>query len=194
MSEAGIQDTASPQAPPQAPGGRPFVQRLLGALRLEGAAFEEIANDSGAILQAAGVVVLAALGPAIGFGVLVGIRAGLYFAINVILSWPFVSLLIWAIGGFFGHKASFGRVLRVVGFAMAPLMLSVGMLIANVWVQTVVRLIACALLFAALVVGVRHALRTDTGRSAFVCAVVFFILVFLTLLGNFFLMRPAGAS
>jgi hypothetical protein len=73
----------------------------------------------------------------------------------------------------------FGRVLRAVGFAMAPLMLISLILVPNEWFRGGVLLVTYALLFGALLVGVRAALRVDTGRAAFVCVVVamaFFLL------------------
>jgi hypothetical protein len=176
MSEAGTQQVANGESP--ATGARSFAQRFVGAFRLDGSVFEEVASDPGALGQAAGVAAIAAVVRAV--GVLTATTSGeaVFGALSVFAFWPIASLLIWLAGNLLRCPSEFGRVLRVVGFAMAPLVLVALVLVPNEWFRGGVLLVTYALLFGALLVGVRSALRVDTGRAAFVC-VVFALALFL---------------
>ena len=56
--------SAIPEVP--APGRHSFVERVIGALRLDAATYEEVEHDPSSLGQAAGVVAVAALAAAIG--------------------------------------------------------------------------------------------------------------------------------
>jgi len=177
MSEAGTQRVADGESPVVAT--RSFAERFVGAFRLDRSAYEEVAGDPGALAQAAGVAAIAAAARAV--GVLSATTSGqaVFGAFSVFLFWPIASLLIWVAGTVLRSPGEFGRVLRVVGFAMAPLVLVSLVLVPNEWFRGGVLLVTYALLFGALVVGVRAALRIDTGRAAFVCVVFAMSLLFL---------------
>ena len=64
MSEAGTQRIADDGEP--AVARRSFAERLVGAFRLDGSVYEEVANDPRALAHAAGVVACAAAAGAIG--------------------------------------------------------------------------------------------------------------------------------
>jgi hypothetical protein len=187
MSEAGAKQNATDAAP--AAAGHSFVERFVGALRLDGSVYEEIAGDPGALAQAAGVAAIAAAARAI--GVLSATTSGeaVLGALHVLALWPIVALLIWSVGSLLRSPGEFGRVLRVVGFAMAPLVLVVLLVVPNDWFRGGVGLVTYALLFGALVVAVRAALRIDTGRAAFVCMTVAMAVFFLILLERYFAIR-----
>ena len=64
MSEADMQRIADDVEP--AAAGRSFAERLVGAFRLDGSVYEEVASDPGALAQAAAVVACVAVARAIG--------------------------------------------------------------------------------------------------------------------------------
>lgn len=188
MSEAGIPETASSSAP--APG-RSFVERLTGVLRLDTSAYDEAGADPAALGQAAGVVIAAAAVRAVSAegGALGG--QGIAFALQVAALWPVTALLVWAVGNWFGHPAALGRVLRIMGFAMAPLLLSVVNVVPNEWVRVAGALLSTALLIATYVVGVRQSLQTSTSRAAFVCLVLMLTIMFAYMVYAYFASQAA---
>jgi hypothetical protein len=143
------------------------VERVLGALRLDAATFDEIEHDPSALGQAAGVVALGALAAAIGslgqggagaFGAIVG----------AFLGWALSTAFIWVVGVYFmEHTSDYKELLRTLGFASAPNLLYVlrglpvlgGLIGLVAWVWSV----------AAFVVAVRQALDVTTGRAVVVC-------------------------
>ena len=181
MSEAGIPNAAS-----TAPGSaRSFVERLIGILRLDAAAYEDVAADPRALGQAAAVVAVSALGRAISaeggpFSV-----QGLLFVVQIALLWPANTLLIFVIGRWFGHTPDLMRVARLMGFASAPLALAMLGIVPVEAVRIAVALLSTALWLATWVVGTRHALQTTTGRAAFVCVVMILILMFVSMVYRF---------
>jgi hypothetical protein len=190
MSEVGTQPIATGESP--ATGMRSFAQRFVGAFRLDGSVFEEVASDPGALGQAAGVAAIAAIANGAAnvptqASAQVIVNAALVFAM-----WPILALLIWVAGRFLNDGGELGRVFRAVGFAMAPMAL-VAIGIAPIkWVAIAGSLVALALYFGALVVSVRPALRVDTGRSAFVCVVAGLGFVFLFMLMKLLVYQAGG--
>jgi hypothetical protein len=180
MSQAGMPETGTTEAGQQAEPrpGRSFVERLTGVLRLDASAYDDVADDAGALGQAAAVVALAAVARSLSAegGPLGG--QGIAFMLQVAATWPVTSVLIWALGSWFGSPTAFPRVLRVIGFAMAPLLLTALNVLPAQFVRVAIDLLSTALLIATFVVGTRQALRTETGRAAFVCIVLFMILTF----------------
>jgi hypothetical protein len=177
MSEAGTQQNADEGAP--AVAGRSFVDRFVGAFRLDRSVYEEIANDPGALAQAAGVAACVAVARTVGVSSTATSGEAVFGAIYVFGFWPLVSVLVWLVGKLLRNSGELGPVLRVVGFAMAPLILVGLLLVPNEWFRGGVLLVTYALLFGSLLVGVRQVLRIDTGRAAFVCIVVAMLYFFL---------------
>jgi hypothetical protein len=176
MSQAGAAFGAGTSEP------RGFGQRVLGAVRLEPHAWDEVVADAGALGQAALVVAAAAAAAAFAAGSHEGRAAALESGLGSLVSWLGFSGLLWAVANWFRHPLGFGAALRVVGFAMAPLVLVVLAAIPVDVVQGVVRLVAFALFLGALVAGTRQALRVETARAALVCLTAGLALVFLMLL------------
>jgi hypothetical protein len=100
--------------------GGDLGSRMLGAAFLNVETYEEVEHDQTATGQAAAVVVIVALCQAIG-----GSSAGLFSAAGAAVL-AFVAWLIWAgltfvIGDkLFGGEATWGELLRTLGFAQAP--------------------------------------------------------------------------
>jgi hypothetical protein len=178
MSEAGTQ---GPVDAPGAAGDRSFARRVLGVLRLEGKAYDDVATDRAALGQAAVVVVAAALANAIGVSAASPTDRAVLAAFRVVALWPLLAAVLWAIANWFGHPIGFQPLLRVVGFAMAPLIVLFLLLVPIEWVQITASLLATALFFAAVVVGVREALHVEMGRAAFVSLVAYLLVILLAL-------------
>ncbi|MGE5223004.1 MAG: YIP1 family protein [Omnitrophica WOR_2 bacterium] len=121
-----------------------LFNRIIGVFRLDPATFEEVEHDQNALSQAAIVVAIVALltGLGSGFTTIFGSRqfAGSFFST---LIWTFVGWILWSVATYFvgtslfGGKADLGEMLRVIGFAYAPLMLGIipciGGLVGTIW-------------------------------------------------------------
>jgi hypothetical protein len=109
-------------------GNRTFVDRVLGAARLDRSAYEEVERDRGATGQAAMVILFAAVAAAVGGagdggrGLIAGLLGGL-------LGWVVSSAFIYVVGTRVipsdRTEADYGQVLRTQGFAAAPTLLLV---------------------------------------------------------------------
>ena len=121
-----------------------MINRIMGVFRLDSQTFEDIEHDSSATTQAAIIVAIVALLQGIGTGTGTAIAGGNFFLsfISTIV-WAFVGWFLWAgvtyfVGTtFFGGRATIAEMLRVIGFAQAPLLLGiipcVGTVIGGIW-------------------------------------------------------------
>ena len=169
-----------------------FVQRMIGAAKLDVRVFEEVEADRTATPQAVVVVVLASLagGAAVGDGVrglVVGTIAGL-------IGWVVWAWLIYIIGTRWlpepDTKSDTGELLRVIGFATAPGLLRVigivpflaGLVMAVTLVWTLI----------AVVIAVRQALDyRSTGRAVGVCLIGWVVQIAIFVVLGLVLSRPA---
>lgn len=163
-------------------GSRSFARRVIGAVRLEPAAWDEIASEGNALVQAALVVLVAAAASGFAAASTGSTALAAESALGSLSSWLLVAGLLWVASRALGHRLGFGTGLRVVGFAMAPLALFALAALPIAHVEAVVRMVALALFFAGLVAGTRQALGVETMRATLVCAAAGLGLVFLTLL------------
>ena len=163
--------TALPPAAP--PGSHSFFERVIGALRLDAATYEEIEHDPGALGQSAGVVALAGLAAAIGAAGQGG--AGAVGAmLGSLLGWLISAGFIWVVGVFFmKHTSDYKELLRTLGFASAPQLLFV--LRAVPVLGGVIALAAWLWSLAAFVIAVRQALDVDTGQAVWVCVLALLV-------------------
>ena len=150
-----------------------WVQRMVGAAKLDVATFEEVEADSTATVQAMGVVLLSAMAAGIGqighggLGVLVGMAISL-------VGWVVWAFLTWLIGTKFLAEpethADVGQLMRTIGFASSP-----GIIRVLGWIPllgSLIELAALIWMLAAMVVAVRQALDyKGTGRAILVCAI-----------------------
>lgn len=149
----------------QATGGS-LIPRVIGAIKLDSATYEEVERDSSAMTQALMVVGVAAVAAAIG-----GADGGGEGIIGALIS----SLLGWIVAGviayFVGTKilpgantsTSISEVLRVTGFAYAPTILYVFGFIPVI--GAIVVLVAFVLAIIAYVVALRATFDATTGRA-----------------------------
>lgn len=169
-----------------------FVERMVGAARLDPAVFEEVEGDAGATGQAAGVVALASL--AAGIGAAAGLGGLVGGTVAGILGWYVWAWLTWLVGTKWlpepGTRAGVGELLRTIGFASAPGILRVFGFLPLV--GALVHLVVFVWMLVAVVVAVRQALDfTSTGRAVAVCVIGWLvqIVLFAAVMG---LARAAG--
>jgi len=154
-----------------------FGDRVVGAMKLDPKAFEDVERDTTAMGQAAGVIVLAAVAAGIGniyYGGLTGIVTGALMSLIGFLVW---SAIVWVVGTKVmpepATKADFPETFRVLGFAASPGLASV---------ITIIPLLGWLLMFviwiwqiAAMVVAVRQVLDYSTTGKAIVVVIIGFI-------------------
>jgi hypothetical protein len=158
-----------------------FGQRIVGVLKLQPSAFEEIEADRGATGQAVAVVVIASLGAGIGGGLLLGPLALIQITLASIVGWVMWAGLTYLIGTKLlpepGTRSDMGELLRVIGFSYAP---NVFVFLAFIPVLGwVVRVVVGFWLLAATIIAVRQALDYRSTLRA-VCVVLIGWLVFMT--------------
>lgn len=150
---------ATPIATPR----RSIVDRMRGAALFDVATYEEVEADTAATGQAAIVVALAAVGLAAGNAW----RGGPGIAVALVgslLGWALWSAIAYFVGTrVFRGTATWGELLRTVGFAQAP-----GILFALAIIPilgALVKLVVFLWLLGTGVVAIRQALDVDTGRA-----------------------------
>jgi hypothetical protein len=164
-----------------------WTERMVGAAKLDVNMYEDVEADTAANGQAAGVVALVAVAQAIGAigeGTL-GLVTGLVSALVGWLIWAGVTYLIGA--KLLGGTATWGELLRTLGFAQAPGVLSVLGIIPVV--GGVVRFAVTIWILIAGVIAIRQALDVSTGK-----AVLTAVLGWLALALPVFLLGIMGAG
>ena len=149
-----------------------FVERMLGAARLERPTYEEVERDRTATGQALGVVVLSAVATGIGLGA--GLRGLLVNTVAAIVLWAVWAALVYWIGTRLlpeqDTRADWGELARTIGFAQAPGVLRVLAVIPIL--GDFVRAAADVWVLIATVVAVRQALDYQSiWRAIGVCVI-----------------------
>jgi hypothetical protein len=162
-----------------------FGERLIGAMKLDAAAFEDVERDPGAMGQAVGVIALAAVSTGLGnvwYGGLSGIVVGV---VTSLIGYGVWALIVWLVGTKVmpdpTTHADMPETFRVIAFAAAP-----GILGAI----TIIPLLGWLLLFllwlwqiAAMVVAVKAVLDyTDTFKAVIVVIIGFVVNLVVTML------------
>ena len=145
------------------PAQRSIVDRMKGAATLDIATYEEVEADTTATGQAAAVVGIVAVASAIGAlrGGGLSIIGGLVAAFVGWLVWSGVTYLIGA--KVFGGTATWGELLRTIGFAQSPgVLLVLGLIPILGWL---VRFVVWIWLLIAGVIAIRQALDFSTGKA-----------------------------
>jgi hypothetical protein len=164
-----------------------WTERMVGAAKLDANMYEDVEADTAANGQAAGVVALVAVAQAIGAigeGTL-GLVTGVVSALVGWLIWAGVTYLIGA--KLLGGTATWGELLRTLGFAQAPGVLSVLGIIPVV--GGVVRFAVTIWILIAGVIAIRQALDVSTEK-----AVLTAVLGWLALALPVFLLGIMGAG
>ncbi len=138
-----------------------FVQRMVGAALLDVNVYEEVEADSSATVQAAGVVALAAVASAIGSW---GDDNALGGLVGALVGWAVWAAVTYFIGAtIFKGTATWGELLRTLGFAQAPGLLSIVGLIPLL--GALARFIIFIWILVAGVIAIRQALDISTGKA-----------------------------
>jgi len=160
-----------------------MINRILGVFKLDVKTFEEIEHDSSLTLPAAVIVLLVSLVSGLGNGLFNGFINRSFFSgflgslIGVLLGWLLWSVVTWFVGTrFFKGEADLGQMLRVIGFAYSPMILSiipcVGGLIGIIWA------------IAAGFIAIRQGLDLDDMKAFLTVAVGALAYILLTALLN----------
>lgn len=142
---------------------RSLAERMMGAALLQVDVYEEVEADADATKQAALVVGLVALAAAAG-----GARAGAPAVVGGIIA-AYIGWLLWSgiayvIGDkLLGGTATWGELLRTIGFAQSPGILYVlGIIPILGWV---LRIVVMFWILAAVIIAIRQALDFGTGKA-----------------------------
>lgn len=188
-----------------------LTSRVIGALALRPAVFEDVEHDTGANVQAAFVVALAHVAQSV--AVLSALQVGPLSrdvwvqALPGMLLAVVVGLLGWMISAgvllFVGTKlfpvqsteADFGQLLRTLGFAESAGLLCALALIPVGGAGSVLILLTSVWILVAMVVAVRQALDYDTtGRAILVCVVAWVLLLAISLVAQYLGLGTATVS
>jgi hypothetical protein len=155
-----------------------FVERVMGALRLNATTYAEVEHDPESMAQAAGVVALASVAVAIGTpggGGVIGATIG------GLLGWLVSAGVLWLVGVYIlKHTSDYVELLRTIGFASAPQILMVIGIIGPIAGIAAVVVFFWGL--AAYVVAAREALDVTTARAVAICLVAFALKIITVLL------------
>ena len=169
-----------------------LTQRVIGALALDPAIYEEVEADSSATTQALWLVVLSSIAAGVGARGLVGttLPGILFVTMLSLLAWAGWALVVFEVGARVMPESStrtdVGELLRTIGFASAPGLLRVLGVMSAATIPVFV--VTSVWMLAAMIVGVRHALDFhSTGRAVAVCVLGWVLAVGMAVgLGLFF--------
>jgi hypothetical protein len=166
-------------------GAMTFGDRVVGALKLDPHAFEDVERDTTAIGQSVGVIVLAAVAAGIGnifWGGLSGIVGGAVSSLIGFLIW---SLIVWLVGTKLmpepATKADYAETFRVLGFAAAPglaaVLTIVGIIPILGWLLALlISILIMVWQIAAMVIAVRQVLDYSTTGKAIIVVLIGFVI------------------
>ena len=160
------------------PGTHTFTQRMVGAARIDAAIYTEVEHDTTATPQAAGVVAIVAVSSAIGgvAGGAVGMLSGVVAALLGWLVWAGVTYLIG--DKLLGGTATWGELLRALGFAQAPGVLYILAVIPLFgWF---VRFVVGVWILVCGIVALREALDFSTGKAILTAVLGWLAMMILT--------------
>ncbi len=172
------------QAPIQTPllsTSTSIVERMVRAARLDSTLYDEVETDETATLQALFIVVIASVSSGIGSAVSVAmLGVNLSIIIASLVSGLVLSLVGWLIWSFityiigtkiFGGIATYGELLRTIGFSDAP-----GILLIFSFIPFLGGLISFVIGIwglVAMAIAVRQALDFSTSKAILTCIVGF---------------------
>jgi hypothetical protein len=142
---------------------RSIVDRMKGAAMLDVATYEEVEHDNQATGQAAVVVIIVAICSAIG-AVWRGGPSIIIAPISAVLGWLLWSAITYLIGDkLLGGTATWGELLRTIGFANAPGVFMIFGIIPLL--GGIVRLVVSLWMLIAGIIAIRQALDFSTGKA-----------------------------
>ena len=140
-----------------------LVQRMLGAATINIDTFEEVEADETATMQAAAVVAMVAVASAVG-GIGNENTSILVAPIAQIVGWLIWAGVTYLIGAkIFGGTATWGELLRTLGFAQSPGLLYLVAVLP--FVGWAIRLVVPLWMLWAGIVAIRQAQDFSTGKA-----------------------------
>jgi hypothetical protein len=153
-----------------------LVNRMIRAAMLDPRLYEEVEHDRSATSQAVQVVIIVALASGIGgalwklltlspIDAVTGLIGGILAAVLGWLVWAFVTYIIGA--KIFGGTATYGEMLRTLGFAQSPnvLLIFTGVLGAIPLLGGLLRFALLIWVLLAGLIAIRQALDVGTGKA-----------------------------
>jgi len=175
-----------------APTRNTFLQRLIGAVALRAATYEEVEADRQATWQAVAVVVLSSLAAgfgARGFGTTTAADVA-FFGGVALMAWVAWAFVVYEVGVRIlpgaNTRADVGELLRTTGFAAAPGLLRIAGVLPGMTIPSFA--MAALWMLLAMIIAVRQALDyTSTRRAVAVCCLGWVLAIgFALLLGLLF--------
>jgi len=161
-----------------------MVSRIMRIFKLDKTVFPEIAADPKATTEAGIIVVVVSLLA----GIAAGVQGGKFFngliwelIAGLVLGWLLWAVITFFVGtSLFQGKTTVEAMLRVLGYANAPRVLSIFGLIPCIgWIPT---LIGGILSLIAGFIAVREAMQFDTGKAVITVLVGWLVYFVLTLI------------
>ncbi|MFQ5880241.1 MAG: YIP1 family protein [Dehalococcoidia bacterium] len=160
-----------------------MVDRMVRTAMLLPSAYEEVEHDKDATLQALAVVAMVAIAGAVGGGLASGLAGIIAAVVAAIVGWALFALIAYWVGTtlFRGPqtRASWGELLRCVGFAQSPGVLRI-LLFLPLGIAILINVIVSIWILVAVVIAVRQALDFDTMRAIGTALVAWIIQTVLT--------------
>jgi hypothetical protein len=165
-----------------------LVNRMIRAARLDTSLYEEVEHDSSATSQAMQVVLIVALASGIGSALwklltlspidaVTGLVGGILVAVLGWLAWALVTYIIGA--KIFGGTATYGEMLRTLGFAQSPnvLLIFTGILGGIPLLGGLLRLALLIWVLLAGLIAIRQALDVGTGKAVLTAIIGWIVMV-----------------
>jgi len=165
-----------------------LIGRMIRAIKLQSALYEEVEADKSANVQAGLVVLIASIAAAIGVG-LSGMATGGFLAavwslVTALVGWLLWALIVYLIGGKLikgkQTQSSWSEVARTIGFANSP-----GVFNILVFIPVVGAIISIAVAIWTLIagiIGIRAALDFSTGRAVITVLIGWIVMFLLRML------------
>ena len=148
------------------PARHGFFRRLIGAATFDIATYEELEHDPRATGQAAVVVGLVAAAAALGGYEAAGFGALIAGVVGAYLGWALWSGTCYLVGTqLFDGTADWGELLRTVGFAQAPGIFLVLLVLDVSLLSVIVSVAVFFWMIGTVLVAIRQALDFGTGRA-----------------------------
>ena len=162
-----------------------MVNRMIRAARIEVPLYEEVEADLSATNQALLVVVLVAVASGIGTGLTAGTPGGLIGGLIAgvlrgLIGWAVWSYVVYFVGTrFFGGTATYGELLRTLGFAQAPRALAILSFIPVL--GGIIALVVAIWSLIASFIATRQALDIDNTKTVFTILIGLVVLIVVSL-------------
>ncbi len=167
-----------------------MLNRIIGVMKFDLATYNEIEKDPAATWQAFIVVVVSSLLAAFAggfgktsiqgfgevfFGVGIGVNVATHYKIAAIAGWAVIAWLLWSVltqiigTKVFKGEATIAKMMRVIGYAYAPLAIQVFMFLPLVGIMFIFG--AAVWSIAAVFVAIREGLELSSGNAFWTAAI-----------------------